>query len=216
MGHATKHTDKLGKERGPSRGKRDRKRTAAKAATGPRRTRVILVLVLFSGLSFVGWLWWSFTQSDREFRRLAEQGQPALSQVRTVASEGLAHHVPQGSRIDYKTEPPTTGAHYPSPSAPGYYEKPQLPGNLVHALEHGNIVIYYDHPSAGSLHRLKDWASRYQDPWAGVIVTPMPGIGEEIILTAWTEELRLQRFDAPSAAAFIDRFRGHGPEHSMP
>jgi hypothetical protein len=43
----------------------------------------------------------------------------------------------------------------------------------------------------------------------------MPGIGEEIILTAWTRELRLPKFDAASAAAFADRFRGRRPEHPV-
>jgi hypothetical protein len=43
----------------------------------------------------------------------------------------------------------------------------------------------------------------------------MPGIGQQIILTAWTKELRLEEFDAAAAAAFIDRFRGRGPEHPV-
>lgn len=98
---------------------------------------------------------------------------------------------------------------------PSYYDRPQLSGNLVHALEHGNVVIYYDRPSSEVLQRLESWANRFQDHWAGLIVTPMPGIGEQIILTAWTKELRLAKFDAPSAAAFIDRFRGRGPEHPV-
>ena len=138
-----------------------------------------------------------------------------MSRVRSFPAEGLAQHVPQGSSVHYGTEPPTTGPHYPTPTDPGYYETQELPGNLVHALEHGNIVIYYDRPSPEVIQTLKNWASHFQDPWAGVVVIPMPGIGEEIILTAWTKELRLQKFDATSAAAFIDRFRGRGPEHAV-
>ena len=191
------------------------RRTAARAPRGLPRALVVLVVIAFLSASFIAWLRWNSTQGDTAFRELAEQGQPALNEVRSFASEGLAHHVPQGSSVDYRTDPPTTGAHYPTPSAPGYYEKPQLPGNLVHALEHGIIVIYYDRPSSEVMPSLKGWANRYQDQWAGVIVTPMPGIGEEIILTAWTQELRLDKFDAASSAAFIDRFRGRGPEHAV-
>ncbi len=198
-----------------SRPKRRHKRTAAIEPRPLRRAHVVLLLVSIVGLSFIAWLWSNLTQSDIEFRQQVEQGQPALSRVRSFTSEGLAQHVAQGSPLYYRSEPPTTGAHYPTPSAPGYYEKPQLPGNLVHALEHGNIVVYYDRPFSEVLQRLESWANRYQDQWAGVIVTPMPGIGDEIILTAWTKELRLQKFDAASAAAFIERFRGHGPEHPM-
>jgi hypothetical protein len=197
------------------RSKTHHKQTAAKAPRGLRRALVVLLIIAFLSSSFVVWLWWNSKQGDTGFRQLAEQGQAGLSKVSSFTSEGLAQHVPQGSSVDYRTDPPTTGAHYPTPSAPGYYERPQLPGNLVHALEHGNIVIYYDRLSSEAMESLKGWANRFQDQWAGVIVTAMPGIGEEIILTAWTQELRLEKFDAASAAAFIDRFRGRGPEHPV-
>lgn len=198
-----------------ARSKPRRKRTTAKAPRGLRRVHVVLLLISFVGLSLIAWLWVNMQQSQSEFRQQVEQGQPALSQVRSFTSEGLGQHVAQGSSVYFSTDPPTAGAHYPTPFAPGYYDRPQLSGNLVHALEHGNVVIYYDRPSSEVLQRLESWANRFQDHWAGLIVTPMPGIGEQIILTAWTKELRLAKFDAPSAAAFIDRFRGRGPEHPV-
>jgi hypothetical protein len=198
-----------------SRSKARHKRTTAEAPRGLRRTHVIFLIISFLGLSFIAWLWWDSQQGDTAFRQLAEQGQPALSNVRSFPSEGLAQHVPQGTSVYYRTDPPTTGAHYPIPSDPGYYDTPLPAGNLVHALEHGDIVIYYDRPSSEVMQSLKGWASRFQNRWAGLIVTPMPGIGQEIILTAWTKELRLAEFDAASAAAFIDRFRGRGPEQPM-
>lgn len=134
--------------------------------------------------------------------------------MESFPSEGNTH-LPQGTTITYGTDPPTSGAHYATPTLPGFYAAPQLPGNLVHALEHGNIVIYYDHPATAVMQTLKDWAGHFADPWAGVVVTPKPGLGREVILTAWTKMLRLATFDKPAAAAFIDRFRGRGPEHSV-
>ena len=174
-----------------SRSKPRHKRPVAQAPRGLRRIHVILLIVAFLSLTLIVWLWWDSEQGDAAFLQQVQQGQPAVSQVRSFPSEGLAQHVPQGSPVYYRTDPPTTGAHYPTPSDPGYYEKPQLPGNLVHALEHGHIVIYYDRPSAAVMQRLKAWASRFENRWDGVIVAPMPGIGEQIILTAWTKELRL-------------------------
>ena len=191
------------------------KRVAASAPQGVRRVHVIVLLASLLGLSLLTWLGFSLQQAHSEFRQLVEQGQPALSAVTSVPSEGRDEHVAQGSSVYYKTDPPLAGAHYPTPSVPGYYERPQLPGNLVHALEHGDVVIYYDRPSPEALQKLESWANRYQERWAGVIVTPMPGIGEEIVLTAWTKALRLAKFDAAPAAAFIDRFRGRGPEHPV-
>lgn len=135
-----------------------------------------------------------------------------MSNVRSLPSEGQ-QHVAQGVSVYYSTNPPASGNHYGTPTAPGYYEAPQLPGNLLHALEHGHIVIYYDRASPEATQSLKFWAGRFQNPWAGVVATPMPGIGQEVILTAWTKMLRLRTFDAAAAAAFIDRFRGRGPEN---
>jgi hypothetical protein len=206
-----------------SRSKSRHKRTAAKvpekmpeeAPQGLRRSHVVLLIVAFFGLSLIAWLWWNSKQADSGFQQQIAEGQSALTRVRSFPSEGLEQHVPQGSSVYYRTAPPNAGAHYPTPSNPGYYETLQPPGNLVHALEHGHIVIYYDRTSSDAMQSLKDWANRFQDRWAGVIVTPMPGIGQEIILTAWAKDLRLGKFDAAAAAAFIDRFRGRGPEHPV-
>ena len=62
---------------------------------------------------------------------------------------------------------------------------------------------------------LKDWAALYTGTWDGVVLTPMERLGEEVVLTAWTKTLRLEPFDAALAAAFIDRYRGRGPEHPV-
>lgn len=59
---------------------------------------------------------------------------------------------------------------------------------------------------------LKEWAKRHPGKWDGVIIAPLPGLGQEIILTAWRKRLRLDPFDASRAQAFLDAFLGHGPE----
>ncbi len=43
----------------------------------------------------------------------------------------------------------------------------------------------------------------------------MPGMGKRVVLVAWTKLLRLRKFDAASAAAFIDAYRGRGPEQRV-
>ena len=133
------------------------------------------------------------------------------TQEQTIPDEGRWHLDP-GEKWDYRSNPPTSGPHDPVPVRPGFYQAPQPPERLVHSLEHGNIVIYYDHPPAGVFSILKEWAGRYRGKWDGVIVTPLPGLGEGVILTAWRKMLRLEPFDEPQAAAFIETFRGHGPE----
>jgi hypothetical protein len=82
-------------------------------------------------------------------------------------------------------------------------------------LEHGGIVIYYVQPAPETVDRLKDWTSLYQGVWDGVLAVPRPGLGQAVMQTAWRKRLRLKSFDAQSAAAFIDAYRGRGPENPV-
>ncbi len=134
------------------------------------------------------------------------------TQVQTMPDEGRWHLDP-GEKWEYGSNPPTSGPHDPVPVRPGFYQEPQPPEKLVHSLEHGNIVIYYDRPPARVLSILKEWAGRYRGKWDGVVVTHLPGLGEGVILTAWRKVLRLETFDEPQASAFMEAFRGLGPEH---
>ena len=46
------------------------------------------------------------------------------------------------------------------------------------------VVIYYDAPPPETMAMIKEWAGLYVGPWSGVVVTPAPGLGEEVVLTA--------------------------------
>jgi hypothetical protein len=49
------------------------------------------------------------------------------------------------SPVTYKTNPPTSGPHNPTPASDGIYDPGKEPAkeNLVHALEHGRVEIQY-------------------------------------------------------------------------
>lgn len=136
--------------------------------------------------------------------------------VESFPSEGSTH-VPQGTRISYRTDPPTSGPHYDVPADPGFYDVPPLAGNLVHSLEHGIVVIYYDPDrlESAALAHVRELTERYQDRWAGVIAVPRVDEKYPLILTAWRHRLRLQAYDAAAVDAFVDRFRGRGPENPV-
>ena len=53
-------------------------------------------------------------------------------------------HVPEGSPVTYNFNPPTGGDHYASWITKGFYGEPRHDGNLVHSLEHGYIIFWYD------------------------------------------------------------------------
>lgn len=54
------------------------------------------------------------------------------------------NHMQEGSKVDYKFNPPTSGNHYASWITKGFYDTPRIDGNLVHSLEHGYIIIWYN------------------------------------------------------------------------
>lgn len=191
-----------------------REKTLELQARRQARVRMVVVAVCVALLGIAAWGWWEYEREGAAFRQAARQGETTLTQVQTFPSEGQAH-VAQGAPLQYRTDPPTSGAHYARPADPGVYDPAPDPGNLVHSLEHGIIVIYYDQPGDGVMTILTEWAAQFKEPWAGVIVTRKPGIGREVILTAWTKMLRLGRFDAAAAAAFIDKYRGRGPENPV-
>jgi hypothetical protein len=54
-------------------------------------------------------------------------------------------HVNPGTKVNYKTNPPSYGPHYPAPASDGIYQPKDTPavGYLVHALEHGRVEYQY-------------------------------------------------------------------------
>lgn len=135
-------------------------------------------------------------------------------QFETLPDEGRAH-IPDEWVYAYRSDPPTSGPHYVVPTAPGFYTAPQAYGHLVHALEHGNVVIYYDpkRVSETAVASLRQLAVRYQDPFGGVIVTPRSDPQYEVIATAWTHRVRMAKYEAKTMQKFIDAYRAKGPEN---
>jgi len=146
----------------------------------------------------------------------AAHAQGIPPEVEIIPAGPDAHqHLAEGQTRDYGTPFPTSGPHSPHWTKAGFYTQVQPPVELVHALEHGNVVIYYDTPSHTVTTRLQHWAQTYPGQWDGVIVTPSPGLGAGIVLTAWERRLILPSYDKAKVSAFIDAFRGRGPEHPV-
>ena len=53
-------------------------------------------------------------------------------------------HVPEGTAVEYNSNPPTSGPHYGQWEKPGVYDGVLPDGRLIHSLEHGYIVISYN------------------------------------------------------------------------
>lgn len=126
-------------------------------------------------------------------------------------------HVPDGQKVTYDTDPPLSGAHYAGPTPPGFYTFAQTNERIVHSLEHGNVVIYYNKAklSDAELDAIRKLATTYKGTWDGVIATPREDSQYAVILTAWEYALRLEKFDQAKVNQFVDEFRGRGPENPV-
>jgi hypothetical protein len=90
-----------------------------------------LIIIAASILIVAGLLAWLFKESTKPL-----PGQYLMQDGRD--------HKDEGSKIDYKFNPPTSGDHYASWISKGFYDEPRSDGNLVHSEEHGYIIIWYD------------------------------------------------------------------------
>lgn len=165
-------------------------------------------------VAIIGGLWWRNRPESIAFEPNTTIGEAAMASVQTFPDQGQAHVRP-GQRVNYDSDFPTSGPHDPEPTMPGVYADPQPPEKLVHSLEHGNIVIYYDQPGEATMTTLQAWARQFPGLWDGLVVVPFEGLGEEVVLTAWTKKLVQPTFEPEAAATFIDAYRGRGPENPV-
>lgn len=184
----------------------------APRSTFPTRYAIYAVALLAASGAIYGIV--KGQQGASDFEALAAKGQSVLQRVQSYPNEGRTH-MPAGSQITYGTNPPTSGPHYIHWVDPGFYESPKGRSNLVHSLEHGMIVIFYDQPGEAVVDKLKEWTGLFSGPWSGIVSVRKAGLGEKLILTAWRRVLRFDRLEPEVAAAFIDTYRGRGPENPV-
>lgn len=138
--------------------------------------------------------------------------------VATEAFTGQPNHV-SASELNYDpSNPPTAGPHTGNSARAGFYEQEVGFGPLVHSLEHGAVVIYYDPQQITPEAResLRAFAQQHTGAWRSVIVMPHPGEPDAAYeLTAWEKRLKLQEYDARAVRAFVAEYIGRGPENPV-
>jgi Protein of unknown function (DUF3105) len=153
-------------------------------------------------------------------RASSESTGPAVSttdqDIESFPFDPGGDHVPLGTPIVYPTDPPVSGPHYEEFVAEGgFYTYTVPPPYLVHSLEHGGVVIYYnDQVTPDQLSHLRDLANQHLGRYAQVVVVPRSDATYPIILTAWTHWLRLTSYDASRIDGFMTLFLDQGPEHA--
>lgn len=156
-----------------------------------------------SAVPYVGKKWYD----NREFERLAlgSIGAPASAcgEVTTKPANGNQQHVPPGTALSYPDSPPAFGEHYAdweSMDRKLYTadDRPPL-GKLVHNLEHGYTILWYDQTAADDAEMMADIeaiAAKYKGtdnfrlkfkaaPWLSTDGAAFPD-GQHVALTHWS------------------------------
>jgi len=152
--------------------------------------------------------------ANNDLQQLIKDGQAALAKVEDMPDDGQNHLNP-GQTHEYSSDFPTSGTHATKPVAAGFYNKPQDPTQLVHALEHGNVVVYFGKVGPKQGNFILKQSKKLNGFWDGVIFVHAPKLEGKTVVTAWRKKLTLDSFDLPAVAAFIDAFRGRGPENRV-
>lgn len=118
-------------------------------------------------------------------------------------------HVPEGTKVTYNSNPPTSGAHWPEPARWGFYDKPLPDEILVHNLEHGGIWISYKDIDKETKSKLKSIAEKYPQ---AVVVTPRLQNDAKIVLASWGRLLKLDVFNEELIISFIKSNVNNAPE----
>ncbi|MGA7121378.1 MAG: DUF3105 domain-containing protein [Polyangiaceae bacterium] len=135
-----------------------------------------------------------------------------------------AVHVPIPSDIQWDSNPPSSGPHYPIWAAFESYTTPVPRGYYVHDLEHGAIVLLYNCDDDGgcpdvvaSLQEVSDAIPT--DPLCAgegvrvrTVITPDPLIDVPVAAAAWGWTYTAACVDIPTLQQFALQHYGQGPE----
>lgn len=140
-----------------------------------------------------------------------------------------ADHVAEGADPGpYNTDPPTSGRHYAAEYDAGFYRPgdpatlaPFPAGYLVHNLEHGYVIFWYNCEilsSSSDCTTLQEAIAAVleeADNWK-VIAFPWTSTDVPVVLTSWGRMLTMDEFDSDLAMEFVRRNRNEAPEPNAP
>jgi hypothetical protein len=140
-----------------------------------------------------------------------------------LSSQGN-YHIEFGSppAVEYNSTPPSSGPHYGNLAAWNIYDTPQRYELLLHNLEDGGVIVYYqcEDGCPEMVDQLKTIVEPYLNAGRHVVMAPndpnwTAGAGPlhqdmdaRIAVVAWTRVLKLDEVDEVKIRTFIDRYEG--------
>jgi hypothetical protein len=235
------------KARGQDRRARIEQLERERKAAERKRTLTFVAVVGVIAAIIIGATAWSLIsenrrQADAEDRDLADFGAAAdaaqCDQPEEVDAQGSGEHIPQGA-IPYDAAPPSSGPHRPNwvTLARPFYtadDRPEVP-MLVHNLEHGYTILWYDETITDddqALKDLEDLSSKFSDdtldtafiaaPWTSDDGDPFPD-GKHIALTHWyadpethKEQKGVTQYCGELSGEVVEQFMADYPQDAAP
>ena len=199
---------------------------------------VLVVVALLGSAVFV------YVKDNREKERLA--GKPVqeigvstaaagCDPVKSVDANGSGQHIDPPKRIPYEQAPPAFGPHWPNylqgSELRSFYSESDRPEieRLVHSLEHGHTIIWYDEtvkPGTKAYKDVQAMARKYDPETDKIMAAPwnksdggsFPS-GKHIALTHWTgpqKQKGITQYCAKPSGAVLKKYIADHPANSAP
>ena len=153
--------------------------------------------------------------------QLPDDGQAHVTQGVDCRAPTNASQAAECGENPYGTVPAASGPHWSGPANWGVYTEPQVETQLIHNLEHGGVVIWYD-PDAVDAEQIAELeryvttqvssgiSGRFRfivSPWAGEEELPAA-----IVATTWRNVLEMDEVETGMLDEFTREHYGRAPE----
>lgn len=227
-------------ETGLSKRERQRQRRQAKQAqqarqqAADRRKRGVVVgVVALVVVAVVGGLAFRQVAQSRERAAAVAEAEDRYDEFGCTAPEEMPNlgnaHIGAAEELEasdpdtlYPDRPATSGTHLPVWAMTGVFDKAIDERLLVHNMEHGYTVLWYDTDApSDEVDALMDWAQGQIDgPFPKIVVAEYPDdtLDGGLAITGWTHRQICERFDPTITLAFLDQHNGlesNAPEMTL-
>jgi uncharacterized protein DUF3105 len=158
------------------------------------------------------------TLPEQRIGDMAAAAKAAGCKLSNPPIEGRSHETKDFTAADYKTNPPTSGNHFPQWYGDGVYEPGGTPnlGMLVHTLEHGRIDVQYKPGTpTHTVAELEQLLAEESEGYHMLLFQNTTNMPSQIAATAWGHSLTCPQFNNQvfdAIRTFRQQYIDKGPE----
>jgi Protein of unknown function (DUF3105) len=160
----------------------------------------------------------NITLPEQQIGDLAAAAKAAGCEVKNPPIEGRGHETKDFTEADYKTNPPTSGNHFPQWYEDGIYAAGETPnlGMTVHTLEHGRIDVQYKPGTpTHTIKQLEALLAEQEDGYHMLLFQNGTNMDAQIAATAWGHSITCPQFNNKvfdALRTFRAQYIDQGPE----